>query len=137
MTFKQWLASHRQLPTTQMRSALEREAIDDLDRWAFGVVGDQIVKLAPEDITVVHNADLENAQYQASRYKGGILPWAKSVSFETPVDVSIASPKKFVLEDGHHRYLAASILGRKLPARVIVKGKPIEDLLRRAQAGVK
>ncbi len=131
MSFKRWVASRHQLTPTALRNELERLDVDVLDRWAFGVVGDQIVKLDPKDITVVHDADLDNAQYQAARYKGGPGPWAKSVSFETPIDISVTRPKRFVLEDGHHRYLAASILGRKLTAKIIIKGKPIEELLRR------
>lgn len=80
------------------------------------------------DVTIAVRVD---ARHQAARYKGGPGPWARAVSFETPVDVSVTRPKRFVLEDGHHRYLAASILGRKLPAKIIIKGKPIEELLRR------
>jgi hypothetical protein len=133
-TFRQWLARQGRLSADQLRSALERLNIDVLDKWAFGVVGDQIIKLDPKDITVVHSADLENAQHQARNYKGGANAWAKSVSFKTPVDVSVANPDKFVLEDGHHRYFAASILGRKLSAKVTVKGKPIEELIKRAES---
>jgi len=111
---------------------MERVDIDTLDRWAFGVIGDELVKLTPAKISVVHFDDLENAQYQADRYPGGAKRWAKSVSLATPVDVSVRSPGVFTLEDGHHRYLAAKLSDRKLTAKIQVKGKPIEVLLERA-----
>lgn len=130
-TFKQWIAHQPQLSAAQLRSALERVDVDTLDRWAFGVIGDQIIKLAPKAITIVHGDDLENAEHQARNFRGGPKAWAKSVSFATPVDVSVTTPGRFVLEDGHHRYLAALLMGRKLSAKVIVKGKPIEELMNR------
>ena len=130
--FKRWLTSRHDLSEAQLRRELEQLDIDQLDRWAFGVVGDEILKLDPKDITVVHSDDLANAQYQAERHPGGPKQWARGVSLTEPVDISVTRPGEFVLEDGHHRYLAARLSGRKLPAKVAVKGKPIEELLKRA-----
>jgi hypothetical protein len=131
-TFTRCLASRHEQSAQTLRAALERLDVDTLDRWAFGVVGDQIISIAPKDLTIVHTADLENAQYQADRYPGGPKRWAKSVSLVDPIEVSVSKPGVFVLEDGHHRYLAATLSKRKLTAKIMVKGKPIEVLLQRA-----
>jgi hypothetical protein len=135
--FKRWLAPRRGMSSAQLRRELEQLDIDMLDRWAFGVVGDEILKLDPKDITVVHSDDLKNAEYQADRHPGGPKRWAKGVSLTEPVDVSVTRPGEFVLEDGHHRYLAARLSGRKLSAKIVVKGKPIEELLSRADLNPK
>ena len=132
-TYDSWLASRRDLSTDQLRRELERVDIDKLDRWAFGVIGDEIIKLDPKQITIVHQADLDNAKHQAERYPGGPKSWGRSVSLSDPVDVSVTRPGEFVLQDGHHRYLAAKLTGRKLTATITVKGKPIEHLLKEAQ----
>lgn len=132
-TYASWLASRRSLSPEQLRRDLEQVDIDKLDRWAFGVIGDEIIKLDPKDVTIVHQADLENAKHQASRYSGGPKIWGASVSLGDPVDVSVTRHGEFVLEDGHHRYLAAKLTGRKLKAKVTVKGKPIEHLLKEAK----
>jgi hypothetical protein len=131
-SFARWLLPRREMSTDQLRSELERVDIDTLDRWVFGVIGDEIIQLAPSKLTIVHRDDLENALHQAGRYPGGAKQWAKSVSLATPVDVSVRSPGVFTLEDGHHRYLAAKLSGRKLTAKIQIKGKPIEVLLERA-----
>jgi hypothetical protein len=133
-TYTRWLASRRNLSPDQLRRELEQVDIDQLDRWAFGVVGDEVLKLDPKELTIVHQDDLDNATYQADRYPGGPKRWAKGVSLSEPVDVSVKRPGEIVLEDGHHRYLAAKLSGRKLKAKVTVKGKPIEELLGRSHA---
>jgi hypothetical protein len=48
------------------------------------------------------------------------------------VDVLVYEPGVFVLDDGHHRYLAARLSRRRLSAQIAVKGKPVEVLLERA-----
>ena len=130
--FRQWLASRRQLSAAKLRRELEQLDVDVLDRWAFGLAGGDIVKLDPKDIAIVHTDDLENAEYQADRFAGSRLAWAKSVSLTEPVIVSVTRPGEFILEDGHHRYLAAKLSKRKLSAEITIKGKPIEWLLDRA-----
>jgi len=136
-TFARWLAARHGLSTAQLRRELEQLDIDQLDKWAFGVAGDEIRKFAPKDLTVVHFDDLANARYQADRYAGGPKQWAKSVSLAEPVDISVSRPGEFILQDGHHRYLAAQLSGRKLSAKITVKGKPIEELLKRVNASTK
>ena len=133
-TYERWLAERRHLSRDELHRELERVDIDKLDRWAFGVIGDEVVKLSPKDLTIVHKADLENAEHQASRFVTGLKGWAKRVSLSEPVEVSVSRRGEFVLEDGHHRYLAARLSGRKLKAKITVKGKPIEELLSRSHA---
>lgn len=129
--FEHWLASRHGLSRAELRRELERVEIDTLDRWAFGVAGDDVITVKPRDLAIVHLDDLDNAVYQAGRYPGGQAAWAKSVSLEEPVEISVTTPGQFVLEDGHHRYLAAKLLKRSLTGKVSIKGKPIEELLAR------
>lgn len=107
---------------------------DTLDRWAFGVVGDEVLRLNPGELTIVYADDLANARYQADRHPGGSLRWARQVSLKEPVDVIVDDQGRRLLDDGHHRYLAARLSGRTLLARMAVKGRPIDRLLDRARA---
>lgn len=109
------------------REELESMDIDDLDRMAFGYVGDQIVQLDPDQIKLKPNwNDIENAEY---KYKLWGMDWVRSVSFEEPVEVSVNNDGVLELEDGHHRWFAAKKLGLPLKAVIEIKGKPIERLL--------
>lgn len=133
-SFERWLAPRRGLPPASLRRALEQLDVDTLDRWAFGVAGGEVVRLDPGDLTIIHADDLANARHQAGRYPGGPKRWARSVSLAEPVDVNVTRPGEFVLEDGHHRYLAAQLSGRRLSAEIKIKGRPIEVLLEIAGA---
>lgn len=135
--FEHWLAPRRGLPPVQLRRELERVDVDTLDRWAFGVAGDEVLRVDPDELTVVHADDLANAQHQADRHPGGPVRWARRVSLKEPVDVIVDDRGEFLLDDGHHRYLAARLSGRKLSAKIVVKGRPIERLLERAGSAKK
>jgi len=132
--FERWLALRPGLPPVQLRRELERLDVDTLDRWAFGVVGDEVLRLDPGELMIVHVDDLANARHQADRHPGGSLRWARRVSLKEPVDVIVDDRGDLLLDDGHHRYLAARLSGRKLSAKIIVRGRPIERLLERAGA---
>lgn len=110
------------------RDQLERMDIDRLDRAAFGYASGDIVEIDPAKIKIKYPGDLENPEV---RFAKEGMDWVNSVSFDEPVEVSIDNEGEFSLEDGHHRLFAAQKLGRALRARVEVKGKPIEMLLRK------
>lgn len=110
------------------RAQLEAMDIDELDRMAFGHAGGDVVEVDPAQIQIHYTDDLENAQYQRELTGPG---WAKAVDLSEPVDVSIGDDGVMLLEDGHHRWLAASLSNRPLRARIEIKGRPIEVLLAR------
>lgn len=97
------------------RTWLEDEG-DDLDRRAFGFAVEDIVTLTPDQIGVQYEGDLENPEYQIQK-AGDPVRWAKTVSLRTPIDVRYRGGK-FWIEDGHHRWMAAKILKKKLKCRV-------------------
>lgn len=110
---------------------MEAMDIDVLDMLAYGVKGDDIVELLPDDIHIKYT-DLENPEY---RFEKEGMAWVNSVSFETPVDVSVAQNGTPELEDGHHRWFAAKKLGRKLKAKIEIKGNPILRILELQREG--
>lgn len=116
--------------TPYTRGQLEAMDIDALDRMAFGHAGGDVVELSPSQIQIQYTDDLENAHYQHAQTGPG---WAKSVDLSEPVDVSIGDDGVMRLEDGHHRWLAASLSKRSLRARIEIKGRPIEVLLARQE----
>jgi hypothetical protein len=116
------------------RQLLERIDIDDLDWMAYGYIGNQIIELNPSQITIKWHEDLKNPEH---KFKLGGMEWVKSVSFDEPVKVSIAQNGTIHLEDGHHRYFAATKLERRLKAIVEIKGKPIERILEMQAQGIK
>lgn len=102
--------------------------ISELDRMAFGVTSGDRIEVSPDELHIAYPGDLENPRHA---YAMGGDAWLKSVSLEEPIEVSIDQQGRKVLENGHHRYLAASLLGKKLQAIVDVKGNPIRFLLSR------
>jgi hypothetical protein len=104
--------------------------IETLDMMAFGYTSGQVVVVNPKDITIIYT-DLENPEY---RYQREGDHWLKSVSLEEPVEVSIREDGKLSLEDGHHRWFAASKRGLMLKAIVEVKANPIKAILARQAA---
>ena len=112
--------------THYTRQELEQMDIDDLDRMAFGVVGGEERTLDPATIHIVYPGDLENPQALFDQ-KG--MAWARSVDLSEPVEVSVNDEGQFCLEDGHHRWFAATKTHRPLIASITIKGKPIERIL--------
>ena len=100
--------------------------ISELDRMAFGVNSGEVIEISPSELHIAYPCDLENPRHAYAR--GGDT-WLRSVSFEEPIEISIDQQGRKVLENGHHRYFAASLLGNNLMAIVEVKGNPIRYLL--------
>lgn len=105
----------------------ELQAMDteELDRMAFGVANGEVIDLDPSQINIQYKSDLENPKDNFARMG---TRWLKSVDFSEPVDVEIHDDGKYYLADGHHRWFAASKLGKKLPCRVTVKANPVRFL---------
>lgn len=98
-----------------------------LDRAAFGFSAEDVKTLEPREITIKYREDRDNAIAEAE--KSGQTPeaWAATVDLTEPVQVSYEGGK-FMLEDGHHRYLAAKLLNKPLNVDLTIKDKPIEKL---------
>lgn len=88
-----------------------------LDRLAFGfTTGIQKMKIS--DIKIIWHTDYEQAKLDQQKSGLSKLDWAKKVSFKEPIKVRYEylpfyKNPKFTLNDGHHRYYAAQILGMK------------------------
>lgn len=104
--------------------------INVLDRSAFGFSEQDIKSLYPNQIQIIHRGDLENAKYAQEISHLSPKEWAKKVDLTKPVEV-VYQGGRFVLEDGHHRWLAAYILGKKLAVSLTIKDNPISVLLGR------
>lgn len=116
---------------TYSQRELEQMDIDVLDKLAFGYNDGDIVEIDPSLLVIKYPCDLENPEYCFQ--KGG-MDWVRSVSLDEPIDVSIGDDGRMYLEDGHHRCFAASKLGKKLQAKVEIKGNPLRIILARQEA---
>jgi hypothetical protein len=126
------------------RAELELLEMDVLDREAFGMVNDEIVELRPDQITIAYPGDLEAAEHDMagltirsasgkSRKAKSRREWAEAVlRGAPPVDVSVRGVGVIALLDGHHRYLAAKELGRKIKAKVSIEANPINVIVERS-----
>jgi len=100
-------------------------SINALDKAAYGFTADEITELEPKDLNIKWKTDMENvlAEIRGSDFKNK-EEWAKTVDLSEPIDV-IFENEKFYIDDGHHRYYAAKILGKKIKVNLSIKDKPI------------
>lgn len=103
--------------STRVRIAVLTDEGDELDRRAFGFAVGDIITLMPDQIGIQYSGDLENPEGAIERV-GNPIAWAKSVSLRKPIDVTYRKGQWW-LEDGHHRWMAARILQKKLRCRVV------------------
>jgi hypothetical protein len=85
----------------------------DLDKIAFGFSIEDVTKLWPSQLGILHKTDLEEVYVQIEKSGESKKHWAKKEDLSKPVEVMFQHGK-FWLEDGHHRYVAATILGKEL-----------------------
>lgn len=111
-------------------SQLQQMDTDVLDRMAWGVVNGDVVDVSPASLNVQYTGDMENPE--AKFAKDG-MKWVKSVDLSEPIKVSIRDDGKLYIEDGHHRYFAATKLGKSLKAEIEVKGNPVAKILKDQQ----
>jgi hypothetical protein len=105
-------------------------SIEALDRAAFGFSSDDIKTLQPRQLHVKWKDDLENVKYQIVqeiKNSGSKKTWAAKINLEEPIDVAYEKDK-FYIEDGHHRYLAAKILGKTVNVNLEIKMNSITKL---------
>ncbi len=98
-----------------------------LDMAAYGFTEESIKQLPTKVLKIKWKDDLENVYYGVKKSGLTQKEWSKKVNLNEPVDVSFDG-KHFILEDGHHRYLAAKILGELLNVKLEIKSNPIIKL---------
>lgn len=113
------------------RSELEQMDTNELDAIAFGCRSGEVKTLKPSAIRIKYPCDLENPQHL---FEQEGMAWVRSVSLDEPVSVSVDDNGVFWLEDGHHRWFAATKRRVQLQAEIEIKGNPVRAILARQQA---
>ena len=110
-----------------------------LDRAAHGFSEEDIKTIMPEKLSVRWKEDLVNVKHEIMYKKISNKEYANGVDLSEPIMVSyrdLGKGPKFYIEDGHHRYWAAKILGKPLnvdldivmnPIKVLSKGLGYDD----------
>jgi hypothetical protein len=102
-------------------------SIEALDRAAFGFADVDITTLMPSQLNIKWKEDYKNVKWEQERSKLSKVAYAKRINLEEPIDV-VYENDKFFIDDGHHRYYAAKILGKPLNVTVDIKQNPIVKL---------
>jgi hypothetical protein len=110
------------------RKELELYPTEVLDREAFGFTSGQTLVMDLDEIHIKYGFDLENAESDITT-----LVLARAILNRTqPVEVALRRGR-FELEDGHHRYVASRMLGKKTVEAVVeIHDNPITKILARA-----
>lgn len=102
-----------------------------LNKAAFGFCEDEIKTILPKQLSVKWKDDLDNVKYEINKYTHetgkDIESWAKKIDLSNPIEVSFER-NRFNIEDGHHRYMAAKILGKPLNIKLEINMNPITKL---------
>jgi hypothetical protein len=113
---------------------LEEIPTPELDRAAFGFTSGSIVEIPIDKIEIKYTGDYDAAWAELHHDRRKVRSYLKSAERE-PVDVSLWHGV-YYLEDGHHRYLAAKLSGKKtIRAVVDIKDNPITELRRKYPQG--
>lgn len=100
---------------------------DLLDMAAFGISEKSTKTLLPKDLNIIWKDDLAQVEFEISKADSPEA-WAREVSLVEPVEVDLDDAGKLVLQDGHHRYMAAKILGKELNVDLTIKANSIKAL---------
>jgi hypothetical protein len=107
------------------RSELEHYPTEVLDREAFGFASGDTIKVPLDAIHIKYQADLEDAESDVASVAMARVIFERA----EPVDLALRNGQ-LELEDGHHRYVAARMLGKKtLKAIVDIHDNPITEIL--------
>lgn len=115
--------------TAQLRKALRGLSVRQLeelptavlDQAAFGLSSGDLLDLDVADIVVRYPGDLESAEAEVT----GPAQARAVLQSKDPIEVALRGGR-FELEDGHHRLVAARMLGRRtLPAVIEIHDNPI------------
>jgi len=101
--------------------------IEILDKLAFGFNENDIKELHPSKLKIKWKTDIDNVKNEIKNSKLKPIKWAEKINLEEPIDV-VFENNGFYIEDGHHRYLAAKILDKKLNINLEINSNPIKEL---------
>jgi hypothetical protein len=104
---------------------------DEINREAFGVTESDVTTLSPSELNIKWTDDLDNVEYEIKNSGKTRKQWAEGVDLSTPIDV-ILEDGVYKIDDGHHRYSAAKILGKDLPVSLQINDQPFVGLAKRA-----
>jgi hypothetical protein len=108
------------------REELELLSTAQLDREAFGFVSGEMLAVPVDEIHIKYKGDLENAESEITT----VTLARRLLDRRISVEISLRHGR-LELEDGHHRYVAAKMVGRKtLDAFVDIHDDPITKILR-------
>ena len=105
-----------------------------LDRLAFGFSEGDVKVISPNDLKIRWRNDLYNVKWEIEQSGMDEATWSKGVDLSEPIDVDYTEDlpmgysRGFYLQDGHHRYTAAKILGKKLNVKLLIKLNPIKEI---------
>ena len=122
------LKPHQVSPTSKEWSEF---GFDEINREAFGVTESDVTKLSPSELNIKWTDDLDNVEYEIKNSGKTRKEWAEGVDLSTPIDV-IIEDGVYKIDDGHHRYSAAKILGKDLPVSLQINDQPFVGLAKRA-----
>jgi hypothetical protein len=107
---------------------------ETLDRAAYGFSESDITTLMPDQLNIKWFEDLENVKWEIKHKRLTPRAYALKVDLSEPIEVSYwedleeGFKRGFYIEDGHHRYYAAKILGKPLNVELDIKTNPFKVL---------
>lgn len=130
-----WYKKARQRELWEMDPTGEEYAnldMDTLERMAFGFARKDITRLSPQQLQIEWRDDLNNAIREQEQSGLSKEEWARQIDLSEPI-VVFYEDGVFKVDDGHHRYYAALILGKDLAVNVNwINDKPHRTAVKRA-----
>lgn len=109
--------------------------IEILDKAAHGFCESDITSLTTNKLNIMWDDDIDNVKFEiANARKKGMSPeeYAKRIDLSEPIDVDYMEDlerglkRGFYIQDGHHRYMAAKILGKPVNVTLKIKINPFK-----------
>jgi len=107
--------------------------IEELDRAAFGFSREDITTLQPSQLNVKWQDDYKEVIEEQQSSGLSEQEWAQTIDLSEPIDV-IYEDGVFKVDDGYHRYHAASILNEPLNVSLTINDKPHRAIIEAALA---
>ena len=100
---------------------------DLIDIFCFGFSDETLNKIDPKILKIIWKDDLENVKYEISKSGLSLKKWSEKIDLSEPIDVDF-NGKNFILQDGHHRYVAAKTLNKMLNMNLTIKANPLKKI---------
>lgn len=89
----------------------------------------QITKISPDYLTPLNKEEISGAITSQKYSKLSPIEWAKTIDLSEPINATLFSDGQIIIQDGHHRYLAAKILNKPLNVILQAINAKQEDIL--------